>query len=84
MTPSPNPRIASHALGAETANAPHVRPWVIVRLILGCLQMIGATISFALIVHRGITRLSLAAVIATGILTGTSMFLFQVCKRDKL
>ncbi len=45
--------------------------------------MIGATISFALIVHSGLTALSLIAVIATGILTGTSMFLFQVRQRDK-
>jgi len=79
MTNSPNPRIASHAL--VTTSATNIRRWAIVRLILGFLQMSGAAFSVGLIVHSGITVLTLTAVIVTGMFTGISMLLFQVWKR---
>ena len=81
MTNSPNPRIASHALGSGNASATNIRRWAVVRLILGFLQMFGAAFSVVLIVYIGITPMTLTAVIVTGMFTGISMLLFQVWKR---
>jgi hypothetical protein len=84
MTLSPNPRIASHALGNRVPGATIIRRWAVVRLILGVLQMFGAAFSLGLIVHSGITPRALTAVIVTGMFTGISMFLFQVSKREQI
>jgi len=61
-----------------TAN---IRRWAVLRLILGLVQISGAAFSVGLIVHSGVTPLAIAAVIVTGMFTGTSIWLFQVWKR---
>jgi hypothetical protein len=81
MTISPNDRIVPHVLEGESASATNARRWAVVRLVFGLLQMFGAAISLGLFVYSGITRLTLTAVLATGVFTGTSMLLFQVWKR---
>ena len=83
MTFTPDSRIASHAVGSGGASAKSIRRWVVVRLILGLLQMSGAAFSLALFIHGGITPLTVAAVIVTGLFTGVSMLLFQVWKRGQ-
>jgi len=77
------PRTSSHALSGETARARAIRRWAVARLILGVLQMLGAAFSLGLFVHNGITPLTLAAVLVTGMFTGISMLLFQVLKRGQ-
>ena len=53
------------------------RRWAVVRLILGQLQMMGAVVSFVLLLQTGINRLSLGAVVVTSLLTGLSLLLFR-------
>jgi hypothetical protein len=79
MMISPHLRIATHAAGREAASA-HIRRWAVVRLILGVLQMLGASLSLGVIVRGGVTPLAMTAVIITGMLTGISMMLFQVLR----
>lgn len=83
MTIFSHPRAVSDAVGSETTRATDIRRWAIVRLILGILQMFGAVFSLTLIVWLGVMPLTLAAVIGTGVVTGVSMFLFQVLKRGQ-
>ena len=52
------------------------RRWAIVRLILGFLQMAGAAFTLALLLETGVNKFSLAAVVATGLLTTISVLLF--------
>lgn len=83
MTIATNPRIALDTPRSDTTSARSIRRWALVRLILGFLQIFGAAFSLGLIVYSGITPLALASVIVTGVFTGTSMLLFQVCKRGQ-
>jgi hypothetical protein len=50
--------------------------WVIVRMVLGVLQMAGAISSVSLLFHSGLSALSLACVVVTSFLTTVSVFLF--------
>jgi hypothetical protein len=52
------------------------RRWTYVRLALGILQIAGAGFSLALLIEKGVTVLSAASVLATGIFTGISLMLF--------
>jgi hypothetical protein len=83
MTISFNPRVVSTTVNSETTSATNIRRWATVRLILGILQMFGAVFSLGLIVESGVTPLTLTAVLGTGVVTGVSMFLFQVQKRGQ-
>jgi hypothetical protein len=47
-----------------------------VRLVLGVLQVFGAALTLTLLVLTGISKLSLGAAIATGLLTTISILLF--------
>jgi len=76
-------RIAHRALSGETAEARAIRRWAVARLILGVLQMVGAVFSLGLFFESGITPLTLASVLVTGMFTGISMLLFQVLKRGQ-
>jgi hypothetical protein len=51
--------------------------WGIVRVILGILQIMGATCGIALYFHTGVSQLTVAAAVGTGILTLTSSHLFR-------
>ena len=83
MTTETRPRIDSRALSGETARTRAIHRWAVVRLILGVLQMLGAAFSLGLFFYNGITPLTLAAVLVTGMITGVSMLLFQVLKRGQ-
>lgn len=48
----------------------------LVRLVLGCLQMFGASLGAVLLLQVGVTRLSLLVVILTGLCTTASVLLF--------
>jgi hypothetical protein len=48
-----------------------------VRLIFGFVQMFGAVFALTLILWTGVTVWSLAALVATGLVTGTSLVLFR-------
>jgi hypothetical protein len=52
------------------------RTWALVRLLLGCSQIAGATIAFLLLARTGVTALSLAVVVATCTFTTISVLLF--------
>lgn len=52
------------------------RRWGFVRLVLGVLQVFGAALTLTLLVHTGITQLSLGAAVVTGLLTTVSILLF--------
>ena len=51
--------------------------WAMVRLALGFMQMFGAVFALTLILWTGVTVWSLGAVVATGLVTGTSLVLFR-------
>jgi aquaporin Z len=53
------------------------RKWAIIRLIVSQGQVIGGIWSIVLLVHSGITRLSLAFICATGLLSLASLVLFR-------
>jgi hypothetical protein len=55
----------------------HEQRWAIIRLIFGFLQMFGAAFALALILWTGVNVWSLAVVVATGLVTGTSLVLFR-------
>ncbi len=51
--------------------------WAMVRLIFGFLQMFGAAFALTLILWTGVNARSLGVVVATGLVTGTSLLLFH-------
>ena len=60
-----------------TMSLSHEQRWAIIRLIFGFLQMFGAAFALALILWTGVNVWSLAVVVATGLVTGTSLVLFR-------
>lgn len=52
------------------------RRWGIVRLVLGFLQVFGATLGAALLLQIGVTRLTLLVIVLTGLCTTASVLLF--------
>lgn len=55
----------------------HEQRWAVVRLTFGFVQMFGAVFALALLLWTGVNVWSLAAVVATGVVTGTSLVLFR-------
>jgi hypothetical protein len=51
--------------------------WAMVRLPFGFMRMFGAVLALTLILWTGVTVWSLSAVVATGLVTGTSLVLFR-------
>ena len=51
--------------------------WAFVRLLLGVLQIAGATASFLLLIQSGVHRVSVSAVLVTGFLSILSHLLFR-------
>jgi hypothetical protein len=47
------------------------------RFTLGMAQMFGAVVSLTLLVETGVSALTLAAVLGTGMLTGLSLLLYR-------
>jgi hypothetical protein len=47
------------------------------RFTLGMAQMFGAVVSLTLLIETGVTALTLASVLGTGMLTGLSLFLYR-------
>lgn len=47
------------------------------RFALGMAQMFGAAVSLTLLVETGVTVLTLATLLGTGVLTGLSRFLYR-------
>jgi hypothetical protein len=62
----------------EDDGSPTIRERVlaVVRIILGIGQMIGAIVSFCLLIGIGVNELSLGMVVATCVLTCVSVLLF--------
>lgn len=52
------------------------RRWAMVRLGLGLIQIMGATMATIFLAQTGVNELSLGAVVVTSIATGLSVFLF--------
>jgi hypothetical protein len=52
------------------------RKWALVRLVLGNLQIAGATASFILLAQLGVTPATLSVVVATSLCTTVSVLLF--------
>ena len=50
--------------------------WAVVRLVLGLLQVIGATVSVSMLIQLGVTAESLSAVALTCLLTTISVIIF--------
>jgi hypothetical protein len=50
--------------------------WALIRLTLGFLQMMGAVASLLLLVKTGVSTVSLASVVVTGLFTTFSVLLF--------
>ena len=65
-------------LGSETEAAARHRKvfWAIGRLFLGFLQVAGVTTSLLLLISMGLNRVSIGAVVVTGIFTLSSRILF--------
>ncbi len=64
---------------ASAHSAPaHERSRALLRLILGQLQVIGATITLVFLLLRGATTATIWSLIATGMITITSLLLFRV------
>ena len=57
--------------------------WAMVRLTFGFVQMFGAVFALTLMLWTGVTVWSLGAVVATGLVTGTSLVLFRRRPEDK-
>lgn len=55
---------------------PVERRWAVIRLVLGQLQIFGATVALVLLFQMGVTPLSLGVVVATGLCTSVSVLLF--------
>jgi hypothetical protein len=51
--------------------------WAMIRLTLGFVQMFGAVFALALLLWTGVNVWSLGSVVATGLVTGTSLVLFR-------
>lgn len=51
--------------------------WAVVRLTFGFVQMFGAVFALALLLWTGVNVWSLGSVVATGLVTGTSLVLFR-------
>lgn len=51
--------------------------WAIVRLTFGLVQIFGAAFAVILLLSTGVTVWSLGTVVATGLVTGTSLVLFR-------
>lgn len=51
--------------------------WAMVRLTFGFVQMFGAVFALALLLWTGVNVWSLGSVVATGLVTGTSLVLFR-------
>jgi hypothetical protein len=51
--------------------------WAVVRLTFGFVQMFGAVFELALLLWTGVNVWSLGSVVATGLVTGTSLMLFR-------
>jgi hypothetical protein len=56
--------------------------WAMVRLVFGFVQMFGAAFALTLILWTGVNVWSLGVVVATGLVTGTSLLLFHGRPRD--
>jgi hypothetical protein len=52
------------------------RRWAVVRILLGFLQIFGASLGVILLIETGVTRLSLLVVALTGVCTTVSVLLF--------
>ena len=55
---------------------PSERRWALLRLVLGFLQVFGASLGVGLLVQTGVTRVSLLVVTLTGLCTTVSVLLF--------
>lgn len=55
---------------------PSERRWALLRLLLGFLQVFGASLGIGLLVQTGVTSLSLLVVTLTGLCTTLSVLLF--------
>ena len=62
---------------------PAERAWAVVRLILGLGQMMGAVMSFYLLIATGVNELSIACVVVTCLLTTISVVLFGGRRQQK-
>jgi aquaporin Z len=61
------------------------RRWVMIRLVLGVAQIVGATISLVLLIRTGVSKLSIEACVVTTFFTIMSRLLFSTAwKRDDL
>ncbi len=64
---------------ASAHSAPaHERFRALLRLILGQLQVIGATITLVFLLMRGATTATIWSLLATGLISVTSLLLFRV------
>ena len=61
--------------------SPHEKAWAVARLVLGLLQVMGATVSVYLLIELGVHALSLGSVAVTCLFTTVSVLLFGR-KRD--
>jgi hypothetical protein len=55
---------------------PSQRRWALLRLVLGFLQVFGASLGVGLLLQTGVTTLSLLVVTLTGLCTTVSVVLF--------
>lgn len=60
-----------------TMSLPHEQRRAMVRLIFGFVQIFGAVFALTLILWTGVTVWSLRALVATGLVTGTSLVVFR-------
>jgi hypothetical protein len=58
------------------------RPWTIIRLTLGVMQMTAAAVALGLLVAGGVTALALILVVLTCLLTTISVVLFGTRPAD--
>jgi hypothetical protein len=64
---------------ADPSNPRHADPrWAVVRLLLGLGQMFGASTGLWLVLRVGVTGITIGVLVATTVLTGTSILLFGV------
>ena len=70
--------VQSHAVAAPIRQQPSVmhQRWLLVRFILGLLQMLGVVISLFLLLETGVSALALGAVVLTCVCTTVSVLLF--------
>lgn len=53
------------------------KPWAVVRIVLGTLQVTAATTGVILLVRSGVNEFSIGAAVVASILTLTSVLLFR-------